>query len=289
MVSSHKKCHLHCTVVWRVFEGSYSLSLLGSIRIREESVTVASEWLQFQVLGMLCSMVFNQVSVKVAYASGSCSDQWLYFICSPLLLACCPWRGIRAGRTWLKPGTSNNDNYGIVQWLPLLCGYLTVFHTVYVMVDNRDLANHQRKDSSLPHWQAAARWWHSRLKLIGPHKEKTELLLFPISASTGLHHMCTPPGLAPLFLQPWWLYFMGSTSYCWTVTAYRLLCFKLKTCGQRPTWRVFQPIVKVAFHRHTLCEPSHVSAKTLRLSTLNLGLVVLEWVKRLWSSQNRMP
>ena len=65
------------------------------------------------------------------------------------------------------------------------CGYLTDFHTVYVMVDNRDLANHRRKDSSLPHWPAAARWWHSRLKLIGPHKEKTELLLFPISASTG--------------------------------------------------------------------------------------------------------
>ena len=69
------------------------------------------------------------------------------------------------------------------------CGYLAEFHTVYVMVDNRDLANHQRQDSSLPHWPAAARWWHSRLKLIGPHKEKTELLLFPISASTGLHHV----------------------------------------------------------------------------------------------------
>eukprot|EP00434_Breviolum_minutum_P044207 symbB.v1.2.039461.t1/scaffold6579.1/size16916/1 len=52
-----------------------------------------------------------------------------------------------------------------------------------------DLANHQRQDPSLPHWPAAARWWHSRLKLIGPHKEKTELLLFPISASTGLHHV----------------------------------------------------------------------------------------------------
>ena len=63
------------------------------------------------------------------------------------------------------------------------------FHTVYVMVDNRDLANHKRQDPSLPHWPAAARWWHSRLKLIGPHKEKTELLLFLISATTGLHHV----------------------------------------------------------------------------------------------------
>ena len=63
------------------------------------------------------------------------------------------------------------------------------FQTVYVMVDNRDLANHQRRDSSLPHWPAAARWWHSRLKLIGPHREKTELLLFPNSESTGLHQV----------------------------------------------------------------------------------------------------
>ena len=31
------------------------------------------------------------------------------------------------------------------------CGYLAEFHTVYVMVDNRDLANHQRQDPSLPH------------------------------------------------------------------------------------------------------------------------------------------
>ena len=69
------------------------------------------------------------------------------------------------------------------------CGYLSDFHTVYVMVDNRDLANHQRQDPSLPHWPAAARWWHSRLKLMGPHKEKTELLLFPISESAGLHHV----------------------------------------------------------------------------------------------------
>ena len=143
------------------------------------------------------------------------------------------------------------------------CGYLRDFHTVYVMVDNRDLANHQRQDPSLP-------------------RE---------NGTTTLPYGCimyTPPGLAPLFWLPWWLYFLESTSSCWIVTAYRLPCLKLKTCGQRPTWRVFQPIVRVAFHRHTLYEPSHVTAKTLRLSTHNLGLVVLEWVKRLWSSQNHM-
>jgi len=77
----------------------------------------------------------------------------------------------------------------IFEYILRHCGYLLNFHTVYVMVDNRNLADHKRQDSSLPHWPAAARWWHSRLKLIGPHKEKTELLLFPISETTGLHHV----------------------------------------------------------------------------------------------------
>ena len=148
-----------------------------------------------------------------------------------------------------------------------------------------ELVFEQRQDSSLPHWPAAARWWHSRLKLIGPHKEKTES---PFPHLQGCI-MCTPPGLAPLYWRPWWLCFLGSTSYCWTVIAYLLLCLKLKTYGLRPTWRVFQPIVRVAFLRHTHYEPSHVSAKTRRLSTHNFGFAALEWVKGLWSSQNHMP
>ena len=57
------------------------------------------------------------------------------------------------------------------------------------MVDNRNLTDHKRHDGTLPHWPAAARWWHSRLKLIGPHKEKTELLFFPVSETTGLHQV----------------------------------------------------------------------------------------------------
>ena len=101
------------------------------------------------------------------------------------------------------------------------CGYLVDFHTVYVMVDNRELANHKRRDPSLPHWPAAwmaftlsMSWWttvswqttsdeippcHTGRQLLdggivassslGLTKEKTELLLFPISAATGLHHV----------------------------------------------------------------------------------------------------
>ena len=67
----------------------------------------------------------------------------------------------------------------IFEYILRECSYLLEFSTVYVMVDDRDLADHTREDATLPHWPAAARWWHSRLKLIGPHREKTELLLFP--------------------------------------------------------------------------------------------------------------
>ena len=74
----------------------------------------------------------------------------------------------------------------IFEYILRQCGYLLKFHTVYVLVDNRNLADHKRHDATLPHWPAAARWWHSRLKLIG---EKTELLFFPISETSGLHHV----------------------------------------------------------------------------------------------------
>ena len=64
----------------------------------------------------------------------------------------------------------------IFEYVLRQCGYLV---EVYVMVDNRDLANHKRQDPSLPHWPAAARWWHSRLKLIGPHNKKKGATTFP--------------------------------------------------------------------------------------------------------------
>ena len=91
------------------------------------------------------------------------------------------------------------------------------------MVDNRELANHKRQDPSLPHWPAAARWWHSRLKLMGPHKQKTELLLFPISATTGLHHV--HPTWADTFVL--WQCSLGSTfvlldSDCLPVTLFEV-------------------------------------------------------------------
>ena len=59
------------------------------------------------------------------------------------------------------------------------------------------------------------------------------------------------------FWLPWWLCFLGSTSYCLIAIVCRLLCLKLKTCGRRLSWRDIQRIQKVAFQRRTHCGLSH--------------------------------
>ena len=69
------------------------------------------------------------------------------------------------------------------------CAYLTAFHTVYVMVDTRNLKAHETAQDGLPHWAAAVAWWHSRVQLVGPQQEKTELLFFPATEETGLHRV----------------------------------------------------------------------------------------------------
>ena len=73
------------------------------------------------------------------------------------------------------------------------CSYLTAFDTVYVMVDTRNLRAHVTKQEGLPHWPAAVAWWQSRLQLVGPKQEKTELLFFPANEQSGTQH-----GQAPL-------------------------------------------------------------------------------------------
>ena len=174
-------------------------------------------------------------------------------------------------------GEIGHPHWGLIfEYILRQCGYLVDFHTVYVMVDNRELANHKRRDPSLPHWPAAARWWHSRLKLIGPHKEKTELFLFPISAANT---MCTPPGLALSCWLPWWLCFLGSTSYCLIAIVCRLPCLKLKTCGRRLSWHDIQHILEVAFQRRTHCGLSHDFAQIHGWCTHSIESAALEWGK----------
>ena len=164
----------------------------------------------------------------------------------------------------------------IFEYILRQCGYLVEFHTMYVMVDNRNLADHTRQDPSLPHWPAAVRWWHSRLKLIGPHKEKTELLLlFPISATTGLHQI-HPTWAAPLSWLPWWQCSLGSISYCLIVIVYPSPCLKLKTCGQKLFWPDFQRI-----HQGT---PLRLSTHSIVSAALGWGRVHLWLLSRMLNS-----
>ena len=60
---------------------------------------------------------------------------------------------------------------------------------MYVMVDTRNLRAHTTKQEGLPHWPAAVASWHSRLQLVGPKQEKTELLFFPACEQSGLHRV----------------------------------------------------------------------------------------------------
>ena len=88
---------------------------------------------------------------------------------------------------------SSNPHAGFPEWKKIFafilrdCGYLVDYDTIYVLVDTRDLANHEVRDPSLPHWQAAVAWWESRLQMTGPMGERTELCFFPATEHTGLH------------------------------------------------------------------------------------------------------
>ena len=114
------------------------------------------------------------------------------------------------------------------------CSYLTAFDTVYVMVDTRNLRSHTTAQDGLPHWPAAVAWWHSRLQLVGPMQEKTELLFFPALNRLGCI-VSTRPGQAPSHWRPWWHFFLVLTSSFWIVTA--CLSGSLNTSMQRQSLR----------------------------------------------------
>lgn len=168
----------------------------------------------------------------------------------------------------------------IFEYILRQCDYLLEFHTVYVMVDNRNLADHKRKDPSLPHWPAAARWWHSRLKLIGPHKEKTELLLFPMSATTGLQHV-RPTWAGTFVLAALVAMFPGINFVLLDSDCLLSHCLKSKTCGQRPIWPDFLPIGQVESLRYIHFGPLNGSEQTHRLCTHKIVSAALEWDKGL--------
>ena len=60
-----------------------------------------------------------------------------------------------------------------------------------VQVKNEKVPS-RKGTNALPCWEALVRtmaWWHSRVQLVGPQQEKTELLYFPATEETGLHRV----------------------------------------------------------------------------------------------------
>ena len=113
------------------------------------------------------------------------------------------------------------------------CAYLTALHTVYVMVDTRNLKAHETAQDGLPHWPAAVAWWHSRVQLVGPQQEKTELLYFPATEETGLHRV-HPTWAGTFVLAALVAIFPGINFIsCWTVIAYQLPSSRQLTSGRK--------------------------------------------------------
>ena len=177
------------------------------------------------------------------------------------------------------------------------CSYLTAFDTVYVMVDTRNLRAHTTKQEGLPHWPAAVAWWHSRLQLVGPKQEKTELLFFPACEQSGLHRVhptwAGTFALAALVALFPGINFILLDSDCLPVTLFEaadlwkegyLARFPLGTGRAMPTQhplhrkRVYLNDPRVVYTQHRVDENragQGVLLVTEPFSELNAGLIVV--------------
>ena len=81
---------------------------------------------------------------------------------------------------------------GFVGWNALFSHLISlrdqvmVCDTVYILVDNRDLSNLRNAHGIVPHWPPAAAWWASRVQLVGPFRERTDVVSIRICEATGL-------------------------------------------------------------------------------------------------------
>ena len=170
----------------------------------------------------------------------------------------CGWRSFGTLRDSHPPDIyETNGETGQPLWVEIFrhilkeCAYLTAFHTVYVMVDTRNLKAHETAQDGLPHWPAAVAWWYSRVQLVGPQQEKTELLFFPATEETGLHRV--HPTWAGML---WWLFSLVSTSSCWIVTACQLPSSKQPTFGRKVISQDFPRELEKVYLRSTRCTES---------------------------------
>ena len=95
-------------------------------------------------------------------------------------------------RTQDVPGYRTKDRFGSVDWVTLFTHLISLkdqvmsCDTVYLLVDNRDMSKLENTWKSIPHWPPAAAWWASRVPLVGPYCEKTEVVSIQIGEATGL-------------------------------------------------------------------------------------------------------
>ena len=66
---------------------------------------------------------------------------------------------------------------------------MSICDTVYLIVDNRDMSDLEATKMSIPHWPPAAAWWASRVPLVGPYCERTEVVCIRICEETGLSNV----------------------------------------------------------------------------------------------------
>ena len=114
-------------------------------------------------------------------------------------------------------------------------GHITLFQTVFVLVDNRDLTAPRTEQASLAHWPTVAAWWASRLALHGPARELCDLIFVPIGPSAGLEHV--HPTWAGTFVLC--ISFSGFQLFtlCYSiVTVFKSLYLKLQICGRSCPW-----------------------------------------------------
>ena len=77
----------------------------------------------------------------------------------------------------------------LFQYMLIHFAHVRLLHTVFVLVDNRDLTAPKTEQESLAHWPTVEAWWTSRLALHGPARELCDLLFVPIDQTAGLEHV----------------------------------------------------------------------------------------------------
>ena len=93
------------------------------------------------------------------------------------------------------PAYGKRAQFGSVEWVLLFSHLISLrdqvlaCDTVYLIVDDWDMSDLEATKMSIPHWPPAAAWWASRVPLMGPYCERTEVVCIRIYEDTGLSNV----------------------------------------------------------------------------------------------------